>query len=174
VDISTVYYDPAGIGSYVSGNPTAITGADGSFELDLPASPTGQLVGYGGVITATAQPNDATFTAIATAQVLSPLTTLVNNVILAAPGTAEADAIATIVSGLGLPTGYNLNASGTMDNALQGDVDAAKAFASEVKVYILAHETAALLHGLDGSKSINSLMTLAFKSISSYITANPS
>ena len=173
VDGSTVYYDPAGIGSYTPGNPTSTTGADGSFDLTLLDSPTGQLLGFGGTITATAQPNDATYTAIATAQVLSPLTTLVNNIIVAAPATAVTDAVSAIDVGLGLPSSYNLNASGTMENALQGDDSAARAFAAEVKVYTVAHETAALLHGLDTGKSINSLMTKAFASIFSYITANP-
>jgi hypothetical protein len=52
-----------------------------------------------------------------------------------------------------------------MDNALTGDPEAALAFAGEVKVYILAHETAALLSSRPGAPSKTVLMTNAFASL---------
>ena len=167
VDGSTVYFDPSGIGTYVAGNPMAITGSDGSFEMTLPENPTGQLVGYGGTITATAQPNDAVFTAVATASVVSPLTTLVNDQVRS--GSVLSTAVTTIDAALGLPATYNLNASGTMENALQGDEDAARAYAAEVKVYVLAQETAALLSGRPGAPSKTVLMTNAFATLANIL-----
>jgi hypothetical protein len=167
VDGSTIYFDPSGIGTYVAGNPMAITGSDGSFEFTLPENPSGQLVGYGGTITATAQPNDAVFTAVATASVVSPLTTLVNYQVRS--GLDLSTAVTTIDAALGLPATYDLNANGTMENALQGDEDAALAYAAEVKVYILAQETAALLSGSPGAPSKTVLMTNAFATLANVL-----
>ena len=184
VDGATVYYDPSN--SLVTAGETtgdsAKTDASGGFQLELPTGNlTGQLVGYGGIDTATGLPNDATFTAVPTSQVLSPLTTLVNTLVVTR-GISEQEAIATIDAGLGLsspanPDGtggpYNVDLLGTMDHALAGDPNAALAFAGEVKVYLLAHETAALLLGLqDNTSSNTTLMSYAFRALANALQNN--
>ena len=168
---ASVYYDPTGTFTPDS-QPgwSSKTDAAGGFNLSLPTPESGstlrgQLVGSGGIDTATGLPNDATFTAVASADVLSPLTTLVNTLIVQASGSlSETDAISVVDTALGLTSGYNVDRSGTMENALSGDVNAAIAFAGEVKTYIAAHEIAALLSGLPDAagKSMSSLMNHAF------------
>ena len=190
VSDATVYYDSTGL--YVQDPAqTTTTDAGGGFTLNLPAIPTGQLVGYGGTDTATGLHNDALFTAVASSDVLSPLTTLVNNLVVKY-GYTESAAISIVdaaVGSLGTTIGageliivdgesvvsageyvpYNFDAIGTMERALAGDVAAGRAFAAEVKTYLAVHEIAALLKGLPGNQSnltISALMSHAFVALS--------
>lgn len=177
VDDATVYYDSSTdfVTQGMATGDSSITDAEGGFQLELPENPTtGQLVGYGGIDTATGLPNDATFTAVPTSQVLSPLTTLVNTLVVTRD-LSEEDAITTIDVGLGLSSAmnadgirvpYNVDERGTMDRALAGDSAAAMAFAGEAKVYLLAHEIASLLVGLpDNTCSMTVLMSYGFRAL---------
>jgi hypothetical protein len=176
VSDATIYYDPTRTFNQTPAY-TATTNAAGSFQqLNLPEQPTGQLVGFGGINTATGLPNNAIFTAVATAEVVSPLTTLVNRLVV--QGYSEADAIGIIDRAFGipptpatsnapdsLPTPYDINAAGTLVNAMAGDRASSLAFAAEVKTYTVAHEMSALIMGLPGKPAglaISDVMTNAF------------
>jgi hypothetical protein len=176
VSDATIYYDPTGTFNQTPAY-TATTNAAGGFQqLNLPEQPTGQLVGFGGITTATGLPNNAIFTAVATSDVVSPLTTLVNRLVV--QGRTEANAIEIVDNAFGipptpstsnapdsLPTPYDINAAGTLVNAMAGDRASSLAFAAEVKTYIVAHEMSALLMGLPGKPvglAISDVMTKAF------------
>ena len=177
VSDATIYYDPTGTFNQTPAYTAKSDAAGGFQQLELPEQLTGQLVGYGGIDTATGLPNDAIFTAVATSDVVSPLTSLVNRLVV--QGYSEAEAIAIIDLGFGIPatpgdpnasdggvaTQYDINAAGTLVDALAGDRASSLAFAAEVKTYILAHETAALLMGLPGKPAglaMAGLMTKCF------------
>ena len=171
IDGANVFYDPEMSGVYVSGNPSATTDAAGAFTLNLPTNPTGQLVGYGGTVTATNILNPARFTAPYDSQMVSSLTTLVT-LQLQTQGVSEATAIATIDAGLGIPTTYNLLTASTMNDAYySANATAAHAYAAEVNTYILALDTAALISGRAGAPDTTTLMTYAFQRLSSAITS---
>ena len=176
VSDATIYYDPTGTFNQTPGY-TATTDAAGGFQqLTLPALRTGQLVGFGGIDTATGLANDAILTAVATSDVVSPLTTLVNRLVV--QGRTEADAIAIIDNAFGIPQTpasldapdsfaipYDINAAGTLVDAMAGDRASSLAFAAEVKTYLVAHEMAALIMGLPGKPAglaISDVMTNAF------------
>ncbi|MEI8080808.1 MAG: MBG domain-containing protein, partial [Actinomycetes bacterium] len=177
VSDATIYYDPTGTFNQTPAYTAKSDAAGGFAQLELPEQLTGQLVGYGGIDTATGLTNDAIFTAVATSDVVSPLTTLVNRLVV--QGYSEAEAIAIIDSGFGIPatpgdpkasdggvaTPYDINAAGTLVDALAGDRASSLAFAAEVKTYLVAHEAAALLMGLPGKPAglaMAGLMTNAF------------
>ncbi|MEI6657512.1 MAG: LamG-like jellyroll fold domain-containing protein [Planctomycetota bacterium] len=177
VSDATIYYDPTGTFNQTPAYTAKSDAAGGFAQLELPEQLTGQLVGYGGIDTATGLPNDAIFTAVATSDVVSPLTTLVNRLVV--QGYSETEAIAIINSGFGIPatpgdpkasdggvaTPYDINAAGTLVDALAGDRASSLAFAAEVKTYLVAHEAAALLMGLPGKPAglaMAGLMTKCF------------
>ncbi|MEI7780565.1 MAG: LamG-like jellyroll fold domain-containing protein, partial [Planctomycetota bacterium] len=177
VSDATIYYDPTGTFNKTPAYTATSDAAGGFQQLELPAQPTGQLVGSGGIDTATGLPNDAIFTAVATSDVVSPLTTLVNRLVV--QGYSEAEAIVIIDSAFGIPatpgdpnasdggvaTQYDINAAGTLVDALAGDRASSLAFAAEVKTYLVAHEAAALLMGLPDKPAdlaVAGLMTNAF------------
>ncbi|MFN6050325.1 MAG: hypothetical protein ACK47R_05815, partial [Planctomycetia bacterium] len=146
VSDATIYYDPTGTFNQTPAYTATSDAAGGFQQLTLPQQPTGQLVGFGGITTATGLTNDAIFTAVATSDVVSPLTTLVNRLVV--QGRTEADAIEIVDNAFGipptpatsnepgsLPTPYDINAAGTMVNAMAGDRASSLAFAAEVKTY---------------------------------------
>ena len=176
VSDATIYYDSTRTFNQTPAYTAKSDAAGGFQQLQLPEQLTGQLVGYGGITTATGLANHAIFTAVATSDVVSALTTLVNRLVV--QGYSEAEAIAIVGNAFGipatpgdpnvpdsLPTPYDINAAGTLASAMAGDRASSLAFAAEVKTYLVAHEAAALLMGLPvrpAGLAMSDVMTNAF------------
>lgn len=107
-------------------NTGVTTDASGNFFL-APGTPTGSIVAIGGVNIDTGVPNTMPLRAPAGSTVINPLTTLVQAIIQANPGTSVATASASVVTSLGLTGGTDLS---TYDPLAQNDVAAQKAAAT--------------------------------------------
>jgi hypothetical protein len=185
VSDATIYYDSTRTFNQTPAYTAKSDAAGGFQQLQLPEQLTGQLVGYGGINTATGLANDAIFTAVAKSDVVSALTTLVNRLVV--QGYPDAEAIAIVGNAFGIPatpgdpnvpdsfpTPYDINAAGTLASAMAGDRASSLAFAAEVKTYLVAHEMAALLMGLPGRPAglaISDVMTNAFGALTDLFIA---
>ena len=100
---ATVFIDVNGNGEQDDGEPTTTTDADGNFVFDgeLPA---GSIVARGGTDLATGQPFTGTLTAPSGSTVITPLTTLVQQIIADDPSKSVSDAQSVVLKALDLPT----------------------------------------------------------------------
>ncbi len=94
---ATVFIDVNGNGQLDTGEPSTITDAQGNFSL--PADVTGTLIAFGGTDISTGLEFKGALKAPAGAAVVTPLTTLVTD--LVASGISVADAKTTVLSALG-------------------------------------------------------------------------
>jgi autotransporter-associated beta strand protein len=157
LDGASVYFDANRNGTLDPGEPTAVTGPDGSFAIDMSNYPdlsAGQFVVTGGTDTSTGLPNTAVITAPGYALIISPLTSLVNQVLDS--GVAPDQANTLVAQSLGLDPSFNLSFTDPIQPALAGDAAAAQVFTEEVKVSNLIYQLDGLLNGSSGTTSTTS------------------
>ncbi len=116
-----IFFDANGNGVYDDGEVVATTDAQGRFALV--GEPKGTMIALGGVNTDTGLPNTIVMKAPAGATAITPLTTLVANLVEA--GADPAAAQAQVVRSFGLPAGTDL---GSFD-FLRADADPTLGFA---------------------------------------------
>lgn len=100
---ATVYIDVNNNGQHDEGEPITTTDERGDFTFDEDNLPAGKLVGSGGIDLATGQPFTGEMTAPSGAAVLSPLTTLVQQMMEATPGRSQSDVEDIVFRALNLP-----------------------------------------------------------------------
>ena len=169
---ATVFYDANGNDTLDPGEPATVTGANGSFARIVPSgATTGQLVAMRGVDLSTGLPNTLLITAPVDASQITPLTTLVND-LMRQYGDSEAQANEQVDLALGIPTSVKLAYQDVLSEGLGGSADSAKAFATEVKVTSLVSEIDSLLGGLPGAPSQQVLSEDVFTSLAGAINAS--
>jgi hypothetical protein len=164
---ATVYYDPNYDFDFAH-DLSAVTASDGKFQLAIPpGSTTGQLVVVGGIDQSTGLANSAILTAPLGARTITPLTTLVN-LIMQQTGDTQEDAIAKAQQSLGISGDHDPLTSDYIKEALGGDADAARMFASEVQLSALTNQVDELLSAAGGGTPA-SISTSLFKNVASRI-----
>jgi hypothetical protein len=164
---ATVYYDPNNNFDFAN-DISAVTARDGRFQLSIPpGSTTGQLVVVGGIDQSTGLANTAILTAPLGARTITPLTTLVN-LIMQQTGDTQEDAIAKVQQSLGISGEHDPLTSDYIKEALGGDADAARMFASEVQLSALSYQVDELLRGAGGGTPA-SISTALFKNLAAHI-----
>lgn len=168
LEAATVYYDPNFNFAFAT-DPQSVTGADGRFDPVVPAgATTGQLVVVGGLDRSTGITNPLQLTAPYMSKVVSPLTSLVNQ-LMQQRGLSAPDAIMVVNQSLGIPLSTNLLGQSLGLEASGGDLQSAKSFSREVEVGTVVHEVCSVLSGLSGAPSIEELSTNGFAAISAMI-----
>ena len=104
----TVFYDANNNSVLDVGEANTLSAADGTFNLSTPVGGTGVLVGIGGIDTSTGLPNTLVLTVPGDATKISPLTTLVQNVLQEYPAMTEAQANTLVDQALGISTTIDL------------------------------------------------------------------
>lgn len=158
---ATVYYDPNYSFDLENSSQTT-TGPDGSFADIVSGDETiGQLVLEGGVDQSTGILNSMRLTAPAESLVISPLTSLVNQ-LMQQEGVSSRDAIFMVNGALGIPLNTSLMGQTLYLEATGGDAQSAQSFSREVAVAILVHEISSLLSELPGAQGMKELSTSGF------------
>jgi hypothetical protein len=165
---ATVYYDANNDFNFAS-DPSAVTASDGSFQLSIPAgSSGGQYVVVGGTDLSTNLSNNVMLTAAQGSVVITPLTTLVNDV-MQQTGLGAISANNTVDQALGISTNINVDTQEILKQALAGDASSAQAFAVEVQVSSMANQVIGLLSGIPGAPSDQTLSNAFFNSLAGEI-----
>ena len=162
-----VFLDLNKNGVWDDGEPTTITAFDGSYSL--PGNMGGQLVLVGGTDISTNLPNTAVLTAPAAATMISPYTTLVNY-LMTEQGLTEPNAEAELCDTLGIPATITVTSTDIIKLAQMGDVGAAQAFATEIK---LANLTTMAAAALGTGQPVSQYTSHIYSSLASWIAANP-
>ena len=162
---ATVYYDANNNFDFAN-DPSAVTASNGSFHLAIPAgSTTGQIVVVGGIDQSTGLANQAILTAPLGSRTITPLSTLVND-IMQQTGAGQAAAIADVQQALGISAAIHPLAGDYIKQALGGDANAARMFASEVQVTALSYQVDELLSAAGGGTPA-SISTHLFNNLAS-------
>ncbi len=186
---STVFFDPTNTGVFQPGDPTTTTDAHGNYHLVLPAGmdPTqGQFVVTGGLNTATGLPSTSTYTAPAGYSIVSPFTTIINDLIQQ-HGWTRAGAMQQVLKAFHLNPNLDLStfnpiASGTAgstgsNNSTGIDQDddptALPVFAADVELNALVTEAASLAAGANGSTDPGQYASKVWSFIATLISNNP-
>ncbi len=180
---ATVFVDLVGDGKFHSGDPTVTTAADGSYNIDLtnasfdgndnPA--IGQVVSTGGTDALTGKPVTATLSAPVGAEVVSPLSTLIQSAV--ASGTDLTKAVQQIDQALNLPAGIDpLNFDPIA--AIQGSDPTLTATGTlcekadlKIESFIMNQDSVAT-GATQGSLSIDSATQAAITALTNTITAS--
>lgn len=176
---ATVFYDASGRLT-LSTDPHVNTGAssgvsptNGQFPSPVPVGSTGgQLVLTGGTDVSTGLANRQMITAPFDSEVISPLTSIVNQLMIQ-NGFSESDANTLVDRALGIADTTILETENLPLEALGGDRDAALAFAREVQMAILVSETSFLLRGVSGAPSLQTLSQNTYAAIATVISQAP-
>lgn len=100
---ATVFIDVNGNGTRDDGEPFTVTDSSGNFVFAEDVLPAGKLIGRGGIDLATGQPFEGEMLAPGGASVISPLTTLVEQMMASDPSKSQADIEDSIFATLGIP-----------------------------------------------------------------------
>ncbi|QWD77375.1 VCBS domain-containing protein [Polynucleobacter sp. MWH-Svant-W18] len=165
---ATVFADSNNDGVLNAGEAFAITDAAGGFTL---VGGTGNLVMTGGVDITTGLANKITMSAVGGSSVVTPLTTLINNLVANSNLTAQ-DASALLAKQLGLSAGIDLSSYDPVTAALTGDTNAAKIFAAGVQVENTIVQAAALVGTATGASTANTANAL-FTSFANALSSAP-
>ena len=161
LDGATIYYDP-NFNFDFANDPSSTSGPDGRFVPVIPEGATaGQLVVVGGTDRSTGLVNPLWLTAPYDARVVSPLTTLINQ-LMQRQGLTAGEAMMWVNQALGIPTSTYLLSQSLIHEATGGDAVAARSFSREVALGTAVHEVASLLSGRPGAPSIPELGTNVF------------
>jgi len=161
LDGATIYYDP-NFNFDFANDPSSTSGPDGRFVPVLPqGATTGQLVVVGGTDRSTGLVNPLWLTAPYDARVVSPLTSLINQ-LMQEQGLTAGEAMMWVNQALGIPPSTYLLSQSLILEATGGDATAAQSFSREVALGITVHEVASLLSGRPGAASIPELGTNVF------------
>ena len=180
LDGATIYYDANGDLIQDPDEQFTVTGPDGGFTpINTSSSTVGQLVTSGGTDFSTNLPNTLVLTAPADVGIVTPLTTLVNQLMIQNVdpdmiyNSKKQMAFAQVNQALGIASTINPIAQNVLQLALAGNADAADAFAAEVGLTAFVTEVAGLLSGLPGAGSAESLSTTVFSSLARFIRNSP-
>ena len=163
----TVFLDLNENGVWEESEPTTITAFDGSYSL--PGNMGGQLVLVGGTDISTNLPNTAVLTAPAAAAMISPFTTLVND-LMTERGLTEPNAEAELCDTLGIPATITVTSTDIIKLAQMGNVGAAQAFATEIKLANLATMAAA---ALGTGQPVSRYTSQIYSSLARWIAEHP-
>ncbi|MDB5339015.1 MAG: outer rane adhesin like protein, partial [Planctomycetaceae bacterium] len=168
LDGATIYYDP-GFNFAFATDPQSTSGADGRFAPVVPQGATsGQLVLTGGIDRSTGLVNALRLTAPYNSRVVSPLTSILNQ-LMQQQGLSAGDAMTVENQSLGMPMTTNLLGESLVLAATGGDLVSARSFSREVEVGIIVHQVSSLLSGLPGAPSVAELSTDGFAALASII-----
>ncbi|MDB5336539.1 MAG: hemagglutination domain protein [Planctomycetaceae bacterium] len=168
LDGATLYFDP-NFNFDLAHDPFSVSGDDGRFENVVPVgASTGQLVVVGGVDRSTGLTNSLRLTAPYSASVVSPLTSLVNQ-LMQERGLSEGDAIVVVNSALGIPITIDLLQQTLALEAVGGDAVFARAFSREVAVGSVVQTICSLLSARPGAPTLAELSTQGFAAIAALL-----
>jgi autotransporter passenger strand-loop-strand repeat protein len=139
---ATVFEDLNGTGELAANDPSTTTDASGHFT---PLGNTGSLIAFGGTDISTGLPFKGQFSAPAGSQIISPLTTLLNDL------QADPSAQQKILSVLGLSSTLDLTTFDPVAAAQGGSSDGAAAEIAGAKVYDTVEMIASALAGAGGT-----------------------
>ncbi|QWD61817.1 VCBS domain-containing protein, partial [Polynucleobacter sp. MWH-UH25E] len=167
---ATVFADANNDGILNNGEAFAITDATGGFTL---VGGTGNLVMTGGIDITTGLANKITMSAVGGSSVVTPLTTLINNLVANNDlGLTAQDASALLAKQLGLSASIDLSTYDPVTAALTGDANAAKIFAAAVQVENTIVQAAALVGTATGANTADTANAL-FSSFANALASAP-
>ena len=167
-----VYYDPNNNFDFAH-DPSAVARADGTSSLVAPAGATGgQLVAIGGTDSASGVVNQMVLTAPYDAASVSPLTTLIND-LMQQDGLNEATATVDVNAAFGIAPDTDTDLVDPIIEGLGADQAAGVGYLAEIEVYDVANGITKLLSGESGAPSTMSLSESAFTAIASEMAHDP-
>ena len=173
---ATIFYDANKNGLLDPGEPSAVSGADGTVSpLQIPAGGDGQLVVFGGTNVGTGLPNRLILTAPLGATKVTPLSTLAQAFLAGHDGLTDADVRVEVRNAFGLPDGVDILNDDVIKAALGGSRNAALTFAADVQVATVAKGIAALLgdQAADGSAVFATLADMIYSTTGQVNLADP-
>jgi len=144
---ATVFIDTDGDGYYTAGVDVVLGTTDANGAFMIPDGVTGTVIASGGVNIDTGLPNTLTLMAPEGSSVINPLTTLVEEYLVANAGAVTAsEASAAVSAALGLPTGVDLlffDPLNTTNSITTDGIDVQKAAAQVATMLTLVADTQA-------------------------------
>ena len=144
---ATVFIDTDGDGYYTAGVDVVLGTTDANGAFMIPDGVTGTVIASGGVNIDTGLPNTLTLMAPEGSSVINPLTTLVEEYLVANAGAVTAsEASAAVSTALGLPTGVDLlffDPLNTTNSITTDGIDVQKAAAQVATMLTLVADTQA-------------------------------
>jgi FG-GAP-like repeat/RTX calcium-binding nonapeptide repeat (4 copies)/Calx-beta domain len=166
---ATVFLDANKNGVKDADEPSTTTDSNGEYKLEIPLvtfdtnkngkiDPSeGNLVGFGGTDTATGLPLETPFSAPADATVISPLTSLVTD--LMAGGMTQSEAESKVKSSLSIPGGVDLLDLDPIASTTKNEPGAAETLVAMTKVQNIIIQISSLIDG--ASTADNTAITKA-------------
>ncbi|MBN2815141.1 MAG: hypothetical protein JXQ67_00540 [Campylobacterales bacterium] len=149
------------------GEPSAITDANGTFEIPA-TTETGPLVLIGGTDLSTNAPFTGTLKAPAGSKVVSPLTSAVQALVESGQSATDAQANVKTAMGLG-DVDVDLTSfdpyNSVSDTNLTVAENAKKVLAQQTKLQVLVHTISSAVAGADANNSISNTMSTTFAKI---------
>jgi len=163
---ATVFIDVNNNGEQDEGEPVTTTDASGNFTFDIDELPDGPLIGFGGTDLATGQPFDGEMTAPSGAAVLSPLTTLVQQMMTSNPGRSQAEVEDILFATLDLPR-VDLSSFDPIQSSLEeGSTRESQIVAARIQAV-----TSQLVNAMNVSKAVNSKVSADADGSKGFISA---
>ena len=163
---ATVYIAVNNNGEQDEGEPVTTTDANGNFTFDVDELPDGPLVGFGGTDLATGQPFEGEMTAPSGAAVLSPLTTLVQQMMTSNPGRSQAEVEDILFTTLDLPR-VDLSSFDPIQSGLEeGSTRENQVVAARIQAV-----TSQLVNAMNVSKAVNSKVSADADGSKGFISA---
>ncbi|MBU3626746.1 hypothetical protein ICN48_10935 [Polynucleobacter sp. JS-Safj-400b-B2] len=165
---ATVFADANSDGALNAGEVFTISDATGGFNL---VGGVGRIVAIGGTDITTGLQNKITLTAVAGSTMVTPLTTLVANIVAnSTTGMTAQEATALVAKQLGLSSSINFSTFDSVAAALSGDSNAAKVFAAGVQVANTVVQAAAFVGSVTGV-STSATAAALFSSLANQLVA---
>ena len=163
---ATVYIDVNNNGEQDEGEPVTTTDANGNFTFDVDELPDGPIIGFGGTDLATGQPFEGEMTAPSGAAVLSPLTTLVQQMMTSNPGRSQAEVEDILFTTLDLPR-VDLSSFDPIQSGLEeGSTRESQVVAARIQAV-----TSQLVNAMNVSKAVNSKVSADADGSKGFISA---
>ena len=163
---ATVFIDVNNNGEQDEGEPVTTTDASGNFTFDIDELPDGPLIGFGGTDLATGQPFDGEMTAPSGAAVLSPLTTLVQQMMTSNPGRSQAEVEDILFATLDLPR-VDLSSFDPIQSSLEeGSTRESQIVAARIQAV-----TSQLVNAMNVSKAVSSKVSTDADGSKGFISA---
>ena len=164
---ATVFRDADGDGELDEGEVSTITDINGNFTL---VGGSGPLVAVGGTDVSTGLAFEGVLKAPAGATVITPLTTLVQQLVEANEDTDAEAAEAAVKDALGIDPDFDLSNTDPVAAAADGDTDALEVVKAGIQVANTAVQVQAALEG-GGATDAEAASDAAFQAIAEQITA---
>ena len=164
---STVCIDANDNGACDIGEPSAVTNAQGKFEI-LETTVTGPLLLIGGTDIGTGLPFTGSLTAPAGSTVVTPLTSAVQSLVKSGKSPAEAEA--NVKAALGVPAGVNLTTFDPFESANDANATVAAqaqaVMASQAHLQTIVHAASVAVGSAASDQNTSSVMGDVFAQIS--------